>query len=194
MIEYESVLQLAEQTKKKFTSAKDRIPEIEQQIFDLSASWRDTLFNGGTDGELQEIENKISRFEKQLELLRNIDVNKEIQQNLRRDKTLSAKCSEFEAQQRKAIEGLLKEEKTLSESVLNTTDSLVQAIKDWRTKRQEIADICIQIGQVHPYTGSSEPVPYSGYYETYKPQMANINPATLASKIRTAGGLSISND
>lgn len=185
---YETLQQRIEEAKSSFLSVKDRIPPLEKKVFDLSGKWREAVINGADDKKLASIETEITRIEKQLELLRGINPQKETFQALRKDKKLKEECKSFTDQQYKILDEMMADEAKLSEAVNASFDTLIGNIKVWRQKRQGIAAICTQIGEISPYIDET-PIPSGNLYASYKSRMAIINPATMAVRIRTASGL-----
>ena len=189
MITLEQVMEQINKTKDRFTSAINRIPQLQDKIFDLSKQWRELVINGADDKELQEVQDKSLQAEKELELLENLDADKEIRQTLAKDKKLADLAQSFIEQEEATLETMVLEDAKFVDAVKDAYTALIATVEELRTHRKKMVEITGQIQDVKQALGM--PVPSGGIYDTnYRRSRLNSIPHDkMFNKIRIAAGL-----
>lgn len=187
MIDYDEVMQKIEETKKRFTSVRDRIPKVEEKIFDLTKRWTDAVIDNASDEKLGEIRDELQKAEKELDLLEHLDIEKEIRESLSKDKKLKTTTEQFIKQQEEVIEEMLVEDNKLYDDLKAACDTLLEAIRNRRKHSQKMAGICSEIDSVKRALGQK--APDSGTFWSLRERRGQINIENLYTKIRGAAGL-----
>jgi hypothetical protein len=187
MIEFQEVMELVDKTKKRFASAKDRIPKVEDRIWDLTQEWTAAVIDDASDEKLGKIRDKLSQAEKELELLEHLDIEKETRENLSNDKKLKSLAEEFISQQETAMEQMLIEDDKLFNNYKAACDALLEAIKARRNHGKKMSVVCREIEDVKRALGQK--IPDGGILWSYRGRRGNFNIKNLYTKIRGAAGL-----
>ena len=186
MIEFQKVMELVDKTKKRFASAKDRIPKVKDRIWDLTQEWTAAVIDDASDEKLGKIRDKLSQAEKELELLEHLDIEKETRENLSNDKKLKSLAEEFISQQETTVEQMLIEDNKLFENVKAARDTLLEAIKARRNHVQKMSVVCSEIEDVKKVLGQK--IPDGGVLWSYRPRRGGIDFEKTFNKIRIPNG------
>ncbi len=187
MIEFQTVMELVGKTKKRFASAKDRIPKVQDRIWDLTQKWTAAVIDDASDEKLGKIRDELSQAEKELELLEHLDIEKETRENLSNDKKLKSLAEEFISQQETAMEQMLIEDDKLFNNYKAACDALLEAIKARRNHGKKMSVVCSEIEDVKRALGQK--IPDGGVLWSYRGRRGNFNIENLYTKIRGAAGL-----
>lgn len=187
MINLEQVMEQINKTRGRFTSATNRIPQVQDRIFDLTKQWRDLVIDGASDEELHEVHEKLLQAEKELELLEGLDAEREIRQTLAKDKKLADMAQSFIAQEEETLESMLTEEEKLADTVTDAYDNLIEAVRELNTQRTKMVEASGQIQDVK--RALDMPIPSAGIYMDYKMRMTDVPHDKLFNKILIAAGL-----
>mgnify|MGYP001343034768 CR=1 FL=1 len=188
MINLEQVMEQINKTRGRFTSATNRIPQVQDKIFDLTKQWTDLVIDGASDEQLHEVHERLLQAEKELELLEDLDAEKEIRQTLAKDKKLADMAQSFIEQEETALESMLIEEEKLADAVTDAYTTLIAATNELRTQRAKMVESAGQIQDVK--RALDMPIPPAGIYMMdYKMRMKDIPHDKLFNKIRIAAGL-----
>jgi chromosome segregation ATPase len=186
MIEFQKVMQEIDKTKKRLTSAKARIPEVEEKIFKLTKKFTDLVVDGGSDEKLGKIRDEISKTEKELDLLQHLDVGAELQKSLGEDSKLKALIDEFIKQQEAVLEKMVEEERPYGAAVSEAFEKLIEAIKKRRVFIKSMAAEANKIHDVKRAAGLS--VPLMGEFASYGTRITRFNFDNWLNKMRIANG------
>ena len=186
MIDYEKVMQEIDKTKKRLTSAKARIPGVEEKIFKLTKKFTDLVVDGASDKELEKVRDEISKTEKELDLLQHLDVGAELQKSLSEDSKVKALIDDFIKQQESVLEKMVEEEKPYGEAVKEAFEKLIEAIKKRRVFIKSMAAEANKIHDVKRAAGLS--VPLMGEFASYGTRITRFNFDNWLNKMRIANG------
>jgi len=186
MITLESVLEQINKTRGRFTSAKDRIPEVQEKVLNIVNEWTSAVIDGATDEELQKIRERLTDAEKELELLENLDTEKEIKKALSCDKKLTEISNKFIEEQEAILEEMMVQDEPLNQEVLDAYSALIDAVKKRREHRNSMIAVTGRIEDVKHNLGL--PLPLSGLYTTYELRMKAIPHDKMFNRIRIANG------
>ena len=186
MIEFQNVMSEIDKTKKRLTSAKARIPGVEEKIFKLTQKFTDLVVGDAPDKELEKVRDEISKAEKELDLLQHLDVGAELQKSLSEDSKLKALIDDFIKQQESVLEKMVEEEKPYGEAVKEAFEKLIEAIKKRRVFIKSMAAEANKIHDVKRAAGLS--VPLMGEFASYGTRITRFNFDNWLNKMRIASG------
>ena len=186
MIEFQKVMQEIDKTKKRLTSAKARIPGVEEKIFKLTQKFTDLIVDDAPGKDIERVRDGITKAEKELDLLQHLDVGAELQKSLGEDSKLKALIDEFIKQQEAVLEGLVEEEKPYGEAVKEAFEKLIEAIKKRRVFIKSMAAEANKIHDVKRAAGLS--VPLMGEFASYGTRITRFNFDNWLNKMRIANG------
>lgn len=186
MIEFQEVMSEIDKTKKRFMSVKDKLPRLEKRLFDLTREYTTALIDDAPDDKLQKITDEVHRVEKDIDMLKHLDIDKEIRESLSSNKKLKDLTEQFILQQKETIEKMLIEDNKLFENVKAARDALLEAIKARRNHSKNMSVVCNEIEDVQKILGQK--VPDGGVLWSYRARRGHVNFEKLFNKIRIANG------
>lgn len=186
MIEFESVIKQIQDKKAKIYKAKERIPELEQRVFDLAKEFTNAVIDGASDEKLSKIREKLTNAEKELDVLQGVDFEEQLRESLQRDEKLSKLADDFIKQEEKTLEKMVTEDEELTNKVLECYSALIEAVKARRTHRNKMVEITGRIDDIRSAMG--EKVSRGTNFRNYEARMKSIAHDKMFNKIRIANG------
>lgn len=128
-VAYEEIVEIIEAAKRRFNSAKERLPKLREQLDEAFVAWRDSIIDGAAASETTKREKDINSLKTQVEILEKLDEGKELQEYLKRNSRLIDACKRFEKQQLAALKEIEAEKQAAIKVFQETRKPFLEATR-----------------------------------------------------------------